>query len=182
MNIVMPLAEGLEEIEAIVPLDVMRRAGLDVTTVYIKEKTVTGSHSIQIVADKSIEEITGKDFDAVVCPGGMPGSDNLNNDQRVISLVQEIYENGKYVAAICAAPRVLFKAGVLKNKKATCFPGTEKLFDNTVTHVNKPVVVDGKVITAIGAGAAYLFAFSLLVSFLGNEKALELKKKMRYAG
>lgn len=180
MKIVMPLADGLEEIEAIVPLDVMRRAGLDVTTVHIRNRRVVGSHSIAIEADESIDNIEGASFGAVVCPGGMPGSDNLKQDNRVINLVQEIFNHGGYAAAICAAPRVLFQAGILNGKTVTCFPGTEKLFDGSVTNVNKPVVVDGKVITAIGAGAAYQFAYTLVRTFLGEDASTGLQKKMMY--
>jgi 4-methyl-5(b-hydroxyethyl)-thiazole monophosphate biosynthesis len=181
MNILLLLADGFEEIEAVIPLDVLRRAGLNVKTAFINQKIVRGSHDISLTADLSIDDVDSAEVDAVICPGGLPGSDNLQNDNRVIELIRKVYSKGSFVAAICAAPRVLFAAGILENKSVTCFPGTEKLFDETVKHEKLPVVVDGNIVTGVGAGSAYPFAFKLVELLVNKETADILKNKMIYS-
>ncbi len=173
------LAEGFEECEALVPIDILRRAGFDIKTVGIGSKTVTGSHNIPIVCDLEETELSTENLEAVILPGGMPGTINLENSPTVQKFLEFATKNQLIIAAICAAPSILGHKGLLKGKKATCFTGFEKdLTDATV--VDLPAVKDGNIVTAYGAGAAFQFGFLILEALRGKEKAQELKKQMRY--
>ena len=119
------LANGFEDIEALATVDILRRGGVDVTTAGVTGDTVTSSHNVQVLSDKSVSNINAADFDAVICPGGMPGATNLRDSDKVVSVIKEAYDAGKIVAAICAAPMVLEKAGVLQGKNFTMYPGME---------------------------------------------------------
>ncbi|MBQ1815051.1 MAG: DJ-1/PfpI family protein [Ruminococcus sp.] len=155
------LAEGFEETEAIAALDVMRRAKLEVLTVGVTGKTVTSSHGVTVTPDITIAETGEEGLDGVVLPGGMPGTLNLENNERVISLVKYCYENQKLTAAICAAPSIFGHLGMLKGRKATCFPGFEKDLVGakcTAAHTE----TDGSVITAKGAGCAVEFGHAIV--------------------
>ncbi len=176
-KIIIPLAQGLEEIEAITGIDVLRRAGVEVTTVSLDDLKVKGAHNIVIVADKSIDEINVDEFDGILLPGGMPGSTNLRDDERVINMVEALNESGKLVSAICAAPIVLERAGVLKGKKATSYPGfgEEMLSCN---YVDDRTVVDSNIITGKGPGAALEFAFEVVNYFVGEKMVNKLKGEM----
>lgn len=178
MKVLVPLAEGFEEIEAVTIIDVLRRAGLQVTTAFLDKNPVKGAHDIMVTADRSIDEITSAGFDTIVLPGGMPGSKNLKENNRVVSLVREIYAKGSYVSAICAAPMVLEEAGVLKGKKATSYPGFEKGL-SIDEYLKDPVVVDKNVVTGRGPGCAIPFALKLVELFLNAGAADELKKSMQ---
>jgi 4-methyl-5(b-hydroxyethyl)-thiazole monophosphate biosynthesis len=178
MRVIVPLAEGFEEIEAVTIIDVLRRAEIQVTVAYLKKNLVTGSHSITVTADKNIDDIHASDFDAIVLPGGMPGSSNLNEDERIIGLVREFSAAGKITAALCAAPMVLGHAGVLEGKQATCFPGFESRMTGA-EHIPEPVVRDGNIITGRGPGCAIPFALELVASLAGEEKAVRLKESMQ---
>ena len=150
------LAEGFEETEALAPVDVMRRAKLDVKTVGVTGECVTSSHGVPVKADITIDSIDLDGVQGVVLPGGMPGTLNLEANEKVLEAVKYSCENGKIVAAICAAPSILGHLGILDGKKATCFPGFEKELkgaDYTGTHT----VTDGNIITAKGAGCAIEF-------------------------
>jgi protein deglycase len=178
MKAVVPLAEGFEEIEAVTIIDVLRRAGVEVTAVYLDKNQVTGSHSITVLADKHIEEIQPSDYDCIALPGGMPGSRNLKNDPRVISLVKRFFADGKLTAAVCAAPLVLGHAGVLQGKRATCFPGFESQMTGAVP-VAEPVIRDGTIITGTGPGCALPFALELVSALIGKDAAERLRDTMQ---
>ena len=162
------LAEGFEETEALAALDVMRRAKLEVSTVGVTGKNVTSSHGVTVVSDITIEEAKERGLDGVVLPGGMPGTLNLEKNDRVIALVKNCYESGKLTAAICAAPSIFGHLGMLEGRKATCFPGFEKDLrgaECTGAHTE----TDGSVITAKGAGCAVEFGHAI-VSFAASKK------------
>jgi protein deglycase len=178
MGVIVPLAEGFEEIEAVTIIDVLRRAGVLVTAVYLKKNPVIGSHAISVTADKNIDDIQASDFDSIVLPGGMPGSSNLKDDPRVVSLIRDFNGAGKITAALCAAPLVLGHAGVLKGKRATCFPGFEEQMTGA-TPVPDPVVRDGIIITGRGPGCAVPFALELVAALVGKEKAESVKENMQ---
>lgn len=178
MRAIVPLAEGFEEIEAVTVIDVLRRTGVEVTAVFLKKNPVTGSHGISVTADKNIDGISPSDYDCVVLPGGMPGSANLKDDPRVIDLVRALSAEKKIVAALCAAPLVLGHAGVLKGKRATCYPGFESQMTGA-TPVPDPVVRDGTYITGRGPGCAIPFALELVSVLAGREAAERLRESMQ---
>ena len=154
---VMLFANGYEEVEALMTVDLLKRAGVDIRLVSINdEMTVTGSHGISVVMDTKLSHIQLKEEDAIIIPGGMPGTMNLGVDVAVTGALKQMNRDGKIVAAICAAPSVLGKCGILEGKRATCYPGFEdKLIGAEV--VEEPVVVDGNVITSRGMGTAIDF-------------------------
>ncbi|MBF0522753.1 MAG: DJ-1/PfpI family protein [Candidatus Omnitrophica bacterium] len=172
------LAEGFEEIEAVTPIDLLKRAGVDVTTAGVGNTKIKGARvQITVLTDKKIEDVS-KDFDAVILPGGMPGASNLAASKAVNEIVQDANTNGKIIAAICAAPAVvLTPLGILKNKTATCFPGMEKQFDKTTLFKEEPVVIDGNIITSRGAGTAYAFALTIVEKLVGKDIAQKVKKE-----
>ena len=163
------LADGCEEIEALTPVDLLRRAGEDVCTVSIMgRKEVTGSHKITILADETIEEGEFDDGDMLVLPGGMPGTLNLAGNETLAALIRSYDDQGKKLAAICAAPSILGVMGILKDKNAVCFPGFEE----------KPAVTDKNVTTGRGMGAATDFALELIRVLQGEDKAKEMAEKI----
>lgn len=174
------LADGFEEVEGLTVVDLLRRAGIDTIMVSITEKnSITGAHNIQIIADCIFEYTDFREGDAVILPGGMPGTTHLMNHEGLRSLLKSYDEKGKLVAAICAAPTVLGAAGLLKGKKATCYPGMEnKLVD--AEFVEERVVQDGNIITSRGVGTAIPFALSLISVLINNETAEKLKKSIVY--
>ena len=169
--IYMFLAEGFEEVEALAPLDLIRRAGLEIKTVGVGSKTVVGSHGIPVVADITENEFSDNAPDMVILPGGMPGTKNLDASEVVHKAIADAVKNDAYVCAICAAPMILGKLGLLRGKNAVCYPGFEKYLDGAILP-DKKVVHDGKVITAKGMGAAIEFGLSI-VSALKDEKAAD---------
>lgn len=167
------LANGFEEVEAIAPIDLMRRAGVDVTTVGIGSEYITGSHSVVVRCDTRDDEVVLEDIEAVVLPGGMPGATNLDASATVDRALKLAFEKGAILAAICAAPLVLGKRGYLAGKKATCFPGFESYLEGA-TLKGARVVRDGCVITAIGMGAASEFGLELVSALKGESTARQL--------
>ncbi len=172
--IYMFLAEGFEEIEALCPLDLMRRAGLDIKTVGVGGELVTGSHGIAVKADMTDADYSDNAPDMVILPGGMPGTLKLEASGVVQSAVDSAVKNDAYVCAICAAPSILGKKGLLRGKEAVCYPGFEEYLDGAVIS-DKKVVRDGKIITAKGMGAALDFGLGIVEVFCGKEKAEELR-------
>ena len=169
------LAEGFEEIEALAPLDLLRRAGVEVKTVGVGSKTVIGSHSIHVVADMLDSELCDNSPEMVILPGGMPGTLNLNASEVVHSAIRSATESGAYVCAICAAPLILGRLGLLSGKEAICYPGFEdELVGATISE--NTVAIDGKIITAKGMGAAIDFGLTLVSILKGNEVAENLRK------
>ncbi|MCL2305510.1 MAG: DJ-1/PfpI family protein [Planctomycetaceae bacterium] len=167
------LAEGFEEIEAVIPIDVLRRAGFDVTTVALARKTVTGSHAIALTADRTWDEVATSTPDLLLLPGGMPGSKHLGEHSGLKEMAERVANSDRYLAAICAAPALTLATwGLLSGREATCYPGTESHFPPNVKHQRASVVVDGKIITACGIGAAMEFSLQL-VKLLANQEAAE---------
>ncbi|MCD8265193.1 MAG: DJ-1/PfpI family protein [Tannerellaceae bacterium] len=168
------LAAGFEEMEAIGTIDILRRGGIDTVTVSISDsKEVIGAHGISVMADAVL---TGTDLsgaDALVLPGGMPGSTNLNNCEPLREVLASQYDNGKLVAAICAAPLVLGGLGILEERRATCYPSFEDLLTGA-TVTGNAVEVDGNVITGRGPGLVMEFALALVTYLTGKEKADEV--------
>lgn len=178
MKIAVPLVDGFEEIEAVSIIDVLRRASIETTTLYVSKNPVKGSHDIIIQADVPFKDAEPDNFDAVVVPGGMPGSTNLRDNSDVISFIQDVYSRGGYAAAICAAPIVLARAELLQGKKYTCAPGFEKEITGAIYQTD-PVVADGKIITARGASCAIPFALKLVEILDDPQKAETLKNSMQ---
>lgn len=155
------LADGFEEIEALTPVDMLRRAGCEVRTVGIGKKTITGAHGIPVCADLVSDEATADGVRMVILPGGMPGTKHLAASAFVEETLARVSREGGYLAAICAAPTVLAKYGYLKGKRATCYPGFEKELSGAV-YTDLPVVTDGKIVTAKDMTEALSFSVALL--------------------
>ncbi|MBQ9383624.1 MAG: DJ-1/PfpI family protein [Ruminiclostridium sp.] len=173
------LANGFEETEAIAPIDILRRNGQKVVTVGIGEEVITSSHGITVVPDVTEVDIAASDeIDMIVLPGGMPGTLGLEGSRTVQDMIDYCAENGKYIAAICAAPSIIGKKGLLKGKKATCFPGFEDFLEGA-EFTGEPVEHDGNIITARGAGVALEFGLKLVEVLSGKPAADKLKEAMR---
>ena len=171
--IIVLLADGFEEIEALTPIDMLRRAGVTVKTVGIGGKIAVGSHGIPVVCDLLPDEVNLHDVSTAIFPGGMPGSLNLDQAEFTDTVIESVVRRGGRLAAICAAPLVLGHRGLLDGRRATCYPGFEKeLLGATVTDAG--VVTDGNITTARGAGVALAFAKELITLISGKEKADEL--------
>ena len=175
------LANGFEECEALAPLDVLRRGGVQVTTVGVGGEYITGAHNITIKADISDKDIILNDnLEAVILPGGMPGTTNLENNEIVKKAIIFADTNNKIVCAICAAPKILGNMGLLKGKNATCFPGFEVELKGAVLSSDF-VVKDGNIITAKGAGVAFEFGFEILSVLKDADTSKKLKSQMQFA-
>lgn len=172
------LAEGFEEMEAIICIDMFRRAGLDTfITSTTESKTVEGSRKIKINSDILLENLDILP-DAIVLPGGMPGAENLAKSKKAKELIRKTYESNNLVAAICASPViVLAPMGILNYKMATCYPGFEKDFDPTTKYIDKKVVLDKNIITSKGPGTSFAFTLEIIKYLCGGEKADLLKKQ-----
>ena len=167
------LADGFEEIEALTPVDMLRRAGLEVLTVGITSKIAVGAHGISVICDKLPEEIDLDMISTVILPGGMPGSLNLDASAFTDEILKSVNARGGRIAAICAAPLVLGRRGLLEGKRATCYPGFEgELAGATVT--DESVITDGNITTARGMGVALEFSKELISLLVTKEKAEEL--------
>ena len=169
-SVIVPLAQGCEELEAITIVDLLRRAGIEVVTAGLDDQPVRASRGVVLVADMTLDAALQKDYDMVVLPGGLPGADHLKNDARIIRLLVQMSEADKYTAAICAAPAVLAKAGLLEGKRATSYPGCLDVGSVPgLDYVEQPVVVDGKVITSRGPDTAMDFALELIATLSGTQ-------------
>ena len=173
-KVVLFFANGTEEIEALTALDLLRRAGADVTLAGVGGKELTGSHDIRITADIDASEISSFDYDMAVVPGGMPGTLHMDGNAVVEKMLAEVNRNGGFLAAICAAPLVLGKRGYLKNKRAICYPGFESYLEGAEL-CEKRVCRDGNIITAAGAGVALEFALALIEALYGEEKEKQIR-------
>ena len=172
------LATGFEEIETVTVVDVLKRANVNVTVAGLTSDVIEGKHGMKVVPDKSIDDVTVTDFDAVVVPGGNPGYKNLRKDPRVIAMVKKAFESNKILAAICAGPTVLSDAGILEGKACTIYPGMEKELE---AGGGKPkqemVVVDGNIVTSRGPATALPFALKLAEILAGKHAAEAVSKK-----
>lgn len=174
------MADGCEEIEGLTVVDIVRRAGIDITTISISDKKeVAGAHGITFLADAKKDEVDFSTLDGIVLPGGMPGTINLGADETVDKVIREFAAGGKLVAAICAAPSVLGQAGILNGKHATSYPGFEPKLTGAVTSED-PVVQDGNVITSRGMGTAIAFALEIVSYFTDKKTADKLAESIIY--
>ena len=175
------LAEGFEEIEAVTPIDLLLRAGIQVITAGVGKRTVKGAHGIVVEADVLVEELKD-DLDGVVIPGGMPGAENLAASPTVGKVVTRISREGGMVAAICASPGVVLgPLGILRGKNAVCYPGFEEKMTGALSSKDT-TVADGPVITSKGPGTAFEFSLSIIRFLLGRETADNIAKAAQYAG
>ena len=172
-KVLIPLAQSCEELEAVTIIDLMRRAQFDVTTACLEPEltTIQASRGVKLFADTTLNQALTQEYDMIVLPGGLPGADYLNQDSRVIQSLHNMAHQGKYVAAICAAPRALATANLLEGKQVTSYPGTlDQLDIPGMTYVNEAVVVDGNIVTSRGPGTAMDFALTL-IELLGGAEA-----------
>lgn len=176
-KILIPIADGFEEIEAVTIIDVLRRADLEVTVAGIQTGQIRGAHNISIRTDTTLDEVKDKEFDMIVLPGGMPGVDNLRKNPSVIALVKKMNEKKKPIGAICAAPLVLRDAGLTSGLKMTCYPGFDQDIPGGKFEKNR-VVVDGHIMTSQGPGTAMEFALKIVETLVGKEKAESLSKAL----
>lgn len=181
MKVLLFLADGFEEVEALTVVDYLRRMDIIVETVSItEEERVKGAHDIIVVADTNISKISDiSSYDGLVIPGGLPGATNLRDNQRVIEIVKEVNKKDKLTAAICAGPIVLERAGIIKDKKVTSYPGFEDQLEGA-NYIEENVVRDGSIITARGPALAVDFAIEIVDYLLGENKVVELKKDILY--
>lgn len=173
-KVLIPLAQGCEEIEAVTVIDILRRAGIEVTSAGLDAQPVRASRGTVLIPDATLDAALKHHFDMVVLPGGQPGTDNLKKDVRILDLLKRMAQQGKYVAAICAAPSVLAAAGLLDGKRATCYPTCLDDFPR-VNLQTASVVEDGKLITSRGPGTAMDFALVLVERLMGQAKRLEVE-------
>jgi len=175
-KVLVPLAQGCEELEAVTIIDLLRRAKIDVTTAGLDKQTITASRGVKLVPDTDLDNALKQEYDMIVLPGGLPGADHLDNDPRIKLLLKKMAASQKYTAAICAAPKVLANAGILEGKNATCYPGMLDSMNLSNTKItNEAVVIDGKVITSRGPGTAMDFALTLIETLLGKQKRDEVE-------
>ena len=165
------LGTGFEETEAVAPLDLLRRAGVDVLTVGVTGKTVYGSHKIGVEADITIDQMDLTNLEMIILPGGLGGVASARASQKALDALRFAWENEKYVAAICAGPTVLADLGITDGKKATCYPGCEGGMGNAVLVENAASVQDGKLITGTSAGCAVSFGLALVEALKGKDAA-----------
>lgn len=178
-RVLVPLAPGCEELEAITITDLLVRAGIEVTTAGLDDQPVKASRGIRIVPDTTIDQVVNNDYDLVVLPGGLPGADHLRDDSRVQSILKRHAANGKYIAAICAAPKALAQAGLLEGKTATGYPGVLAALDLGNTTVKEtPIEIDGKIVTSRGPGTAMDFALTLIELLEGKAKREAVNKQL----
>lgn len=179
-RVVMLFADGYETVEALMVVDILRRAGVEVVMTSITEdEKVRSSHNVVVEMDATMDEIDMMEFDGVILPGGMPGTTNLSESEAVKKALLCMQEAGKIVSAICAAPSVLGKHGLLNGKKACCYPSFEDALMGAQVS-ESPVVVDGNIVTSRGLGTAMEFAFALLELLEGKEKVEQIKKAIIY--
>lgn len=178
-RVLVPLAQGCEELEAVTIIDLLRRAKIEVVTAGLNDEPVVASRGVRLIPDISIDDAIDQNFDMIVLPGGLPGAEHLDNDPRIKSLLKKMANDEKYTAAICAAPKVLANAGILSNKKATSYPGFLENLDLPDTDLKTdPVVIDGNVITSRGPGTAMDFALALIETLAGKDKRDEVEKAL----
>lgn len=176
IKVLIPLAEGVEEMEAVIAIDVLRRAGFTVVTAGLQAGPVTASRGVRLIPDTTLEAVSALDFDALVLPGGK-GVTLLKQDARVLAAVRALHERGRWVCAVCAAPLVLQEAGILGGRRVTCFPGVAGQLTAT-TRVDERVVVDGTLITSQGAGTSLEFALAIVREAGGDALARRVGGEM----
>ncbi|HZV99691.1 MAG TPA: DJ-1 family glyoxalase III [Methylophilaceae bacterium] len=174
-KVLIPLAPGCEELEAVTVIDILRRAGIDVMTAGLQAGSVRCSRGTVLVPDAALDDVLSRNFDMIVLPGGMPGAEYLKNDARIAALLKRMAAQGQYVAAICAAPMALHAAGLLEGKTATSYPGVLDELSGTHTYSQKAVVMDGNIVTSRGPGTAMDFALQLVELLCGKPERIEVE-------
>ena len=174
------LAPGFEEAEALVPVDMLRRANIETATVSITGEPVPGSHGVTVLADVTLDEVDLSKADMIVLPGGGPGYKNLGKEPRVEELVRKAAEKGLWLAAICAAPTLLGRWGLLEGKDAVCYPGMEEGLTGAQPRMDRGVVVDSKIITGRAAGSAFDFGLALVEALAGKEESDKVRHGIYY--
>ena len=177
-SVLVPLAQGCEELEAVTVVDLLRRAGVHVVTAGLDNAPVRASRGVVLLADMTLDEALKQEYDMVVLPGGLPGADHLDDDPRIRGLLRTMADSGRYTAAICAAPKVLASTGLLEGKKVTSFPGVLDAFAD-LDYRSDPVVQDGRLITSRGPGTAMDFALTLIENLLGMDKRNEVEAALQ---
>ncbi len=176
-KVLVPLAEGFEEIEALSIVDILRRADIDVVIAGLKKRQVVGAHGVRVQADAHIKEMKSSDFDMIVLPGGLPGAINLQKDENVQKLLKDFDDNDKYIGAICAAPIALQSAGVLK-ESYTCYPSFESNIREEGYKADRNVVSDKNILTSRGPATAMEFALAIVAKLSGAGKSAEIKAQL----
>lgn len=174
----MLLGTGFEETEAIAPLDLLRRAGIPAATVGINGKIIVGGHGIAVEADRSLDEVDRSQLDMVILPGGLGGVASIRGSQAAMDLIRFAWDNGKFVAAICAGPTVLADLGITAGKNATCYPGCEENMGSAVVSDTVPCIRDGRLITGASAGCAVPFGLLLIEALRGKEASEAIARQI----
>jgi protein deglycase len=178
-TVIVILAAGFEEIETITPIDMLKRAGANVQIVGVGGTQITGSHGITVTCDTTVSEIIHQPVDCVILPGGMPGTTNLLESNDVLNIVRSNHRENKLIAAICAAPRILDKAGILEGKEYTCYPSAKSEIIHGI-HRNSPVITDGNVITGRAAGSVFDFSNEVISHLFSQDIMREVSDKIVY--
>ena len=179
-TVLVPLANGCEELEAVTIIDLLRRAGIEVISAGLQPGPVQASRGTVLLPDKLLDDVKGETFDLIVLPGGLPGADYLDQDPRIKALLNSNLQHGAYIGAICAAPKVLANAGLLKNKTATAYPGVLDPGQFPETKITTSAIeIDGNVITSRGPGTAMDFALTLIECLCGVEKRQEIATQLQ---
>ena len=174
------LGDGFEEAEALVPADLLRRAGVDVTLVGLDGLQVTGGHGITVCADRSLEELDPDAVEMLVLPGGMGGVESIQMNLFALALIQRCRDHGCWLAASCAAPTILAHLGILDRRRAVCYPGMEEEMGSAVVQKGARVVADGRIITGEAAGSAFDFGLALVEALRGAEAARQVRHEVHY--
>jgi 4-methyl-5(b-hydroxyethyl)-thiazole monophosphate biosynthesis len=178
-QVLVPLAQGCEELEAITITDLLVRAGIEVTTAGLDKQPVTASRGITIIPDTSIDTVLDKTYDLIVLPGGLPGADHLRDDENIQKLLKNHADKGKYIGAICAAPKAVAAAGLLEGRKATAYPGVLEALGNAQIDVKGSAIeIDGNIVTSRGPGTAMDFALTLIELLEGPAKRDEVNRQL----
>jgi len=176
-RVLVPLAQGCEELEAVTIIDILRRADIEVVSAGLDDGPVTASRGVRLLPDKTLEEALSQDYDMVALPGGLPGSDHLADDQRITGLLRAMNASGRFVGAVCAAPKVLARNGLLEGKQATAFPGVLQA-ENHPDITGNAVTRDGTVITSRSVGTVMDFALAIIEALQGREKRDQIEASL----
>jgi 4-methyl-5(b-hydroxyethyl)-thiazole monophosphate biosynthesis len=182
-KVIVPLADGCEELEAVTVIDLLRRAQIEVVVAGLKPGSVQGSRGVVLLPDLTLDEALAQEYDMIVLPGGAQGANNLDQDPRIHRLLRQMFEDGCYIAAICAAPKVLANAGLLNERKATSFP--EAIDPEQIPglqYIERPVVIDGRIITSRGPGTAIDFALELITLLTDGQRRQEVESRLQRPG
>jgi len=177
-RVLVPLASGCEELEAVTIIDLLRRAGIEVVVAGLDQGIVTASRGVRLVPDTTLDEALQQEYDMIALPGGLPGSDHLADDPRIIELLQRMNESGRFVGAVCAAPKVLARSGVLKGKTATAYPGVLQAEHHPMIS-GDAVTRDGRIITSRSAGTVMDFALELIEALSGAETRVTVEASLK---